>query len=47
MNELKQQNKSLARVNIKMNNYSLLDEKLTNKMKQNKAKRIVDMIEKF
>ncbi len=44
MDQLRIDKKSLARVNIKINNYTLLDEKVSNKDKFAKAKKIVDFV---
>lgn len=44
LDKLKAENKPIARVNLKINNMSLLDEKLSNEVKQAKAKKIVNKI---
>lgn len=44
MQNLRNQKKSLARVNVKINNFNLLDEKLPNSDKLKKAKRLVKCI---
>lgn len=47
MKTLKEENKALARVNIKINNFNLLSEKVSNQDKLNRAKSIVKKIEQI
>lgn len=47
MNNLREENKALARVNIKINNYNLLSEKVSNEEKLKRAQNIVKTIERI